>query len=409
MDAAHRPRRADDPVAGLVPPFANYLPVRIRFGDGVAVQLGELIDDLGAHRPVLLIDAGIDEFNPAAADVLSRLRARNNVAVLDRPPGEPTTETVDAVVAELRSADPDLIVALGGGSVIDTAKAARLCRQLDRPYAAAAVSTDRPEPTVALVAIPTTAGTGSEVSGGAVVTDSRSARKAGIAHPNLRAQYALVDPVLTHSMGARMTANTGIDALAQAIAGVIAGVRTPVAVGIGLEAVRLAGDSLAVAYRDGSDAGARSRMACASLLAGLTMNLSDCTAEHSMGQAIASVREAPHGATVGVVLAETLEREQLVVPELLDRVADALGAPQESTGDGRAVEAVRGLLAELDFPVLSDLGVTENDVDRLADLAMGDPYVTLAPRPWTRDEVCAAYRRALQLTTRNGHARIRAS
>jgi alcohol dehydrogenase len=248
--------------------------------------------------------------------------------------------------------------------------------------------------------VPTTAGTGSEVSGGAVVTDVKSGRKAGIAHANLRAQFALVDPVLTYSMSPRTTANTGIDALAQAIAGVIARVRTPVAQGIGLEAIRLAGESLVAAYRDGNDPVARSRMACASLLAGLTMNLSDCGAEHSMGQAIASVREAPHGATVGVVLAETLAREQGVVPELLDRVADALGAPPDTANIGRAVSAVRRILADLDFPVLSDLGIGEADVNQLTDLAMADVYVTLAPRPWTHDEVRAAYRSALHLTAR---------
>lgn len=367
------------------------------------MTLPGLIAELGASNPVILVDRGIADFNPAAGDLLAGL---NEVpgrvpTICERPAGEPTIATVDEVAGVVRESSPDLIVALGGGSVIDTAKAVRLCLQLNRPFAEAA-AVDRPKPTVPLVAIPTTAGTGSEVSGGAVVTDPQSGRKAGIAHPNLRAQYALVDPVLTYSMTPPMTANTGIDALAQAIAGVIARVRTPVAQAIGLEAIRLAGESLVPAYRDGRDPIARSRMACASLMAGLTMNLSDCTAEHSMGQAIASIREAPHGLTVGLVLAETLERERRFVPDLLERVADALGEPPDCTRDGgRAVRAIRKILAQLEFPVLSDLGIGDQDVGSLADLAIGDLYLTLAPEPWSREDVCAAYHAALGLKTRN--------
>ena len=394
-------------MSAAIPPFANHLPVRIRFGEGTAMALPDLIGELGASSPVILVDHAIADFNPAASDLLARLRdiPGGVPKVYERPAGEPTVASVDAVVEAVREAAPDLIVALGGGSVIDTAKATRLCLQLGRPFTDAAAATDPPEPAIPLVAIPTTAGTGSEVSGGAVVTDPQSGRKAGIAHPNLRAQYALVDPVLTYSMTPRMTANTGIDALAQAIAGVIASVRTPVAHAIGLEAVRLAGQSLVPAYRDGRDIVARSRMACASLMAGLTMNLSECTAEHAMGQAIASIREAPHGLTIGLVLAETLERERHFVPGLLEQVADALGEPADSARDGgRAVRAIRRTLAELEFPVLSDLGIGDQDVGSLADLAMADPMVTFAPQPWSREEVRAAYHAALRLLTRDADA-----
>ncbi len=223
--------------------------------------------------------------------------------------------------------------------MIDTAKAARLCAQLGctfREFLAGAPS--YPVPEVALVAIPTSAGTGSEVSGGSVVSDPEAGRKNGIANANLRAQVALVDPLLTHSMPPTMTANTGIDALAQAIAAVVAKVRTPIGDAIALEAVRIMTPALVAAYRDGSDAGARSGMSCGSMMAGLAMNISDCTAEHSLGQAIGGVKHVPHGLTIGLVLAETLERERAHVPELLERVADAMGEPDDGTGDGsRAV------------------------------------------------------------------------
>ena len=123
-------------------------------------------------------------------------------------------------------------------------------------------------PDVALVAVPTSAGTGSEVSGGSVVSDPAAGRKNGIANANLRAQYALVDPLLTHSMPPSMTANTGIDALAQAIAAVVAKVRTPIGDAIALEAVRMMTPALVAAQRDGTDAGARAAMSCGSMMAG---------------------------------------------------------------------------------------------------------------------------------------------
>jgi choline dehydrogenase len=286
---------------------------------------------------------------------------------------------------------------------MDTAKAARLCAQLDQRFAAVLAS-ERPvpEPTVPLIAMPTTAGTGSEVSGGAVITDHEQGVKAPIADPRLRAQDALVDPLLTHSMPPATTAYTGIDALAQAIAGVIARSRTPIGDAIGLEAIRLIGGSLVRAYGAGDDDAARAEMACGSLMAGLTMNVSDCAAEHSLGQAISALFDVPHGVTIGVVLAETLDRERHHVPERLERVADALGASEDGSGDGtRAVEAVRDLLAELHFPVLRSIGVGVEHLDRLTDIALADPFIDRAPQPWTRAEVRSAFAAALALDDRS--------
>ena len=293
-------------------------------------------------------------------------------------------------------------MALGGGSVIDTAKAARLCVELGCTFEEFLASDRRyPEPFIPLIAIPTTAGTGSEVSGGSVVTDPLSGRKAGIAHPHLRPQQAIVDPRLTMSMPATMTANTGIDALAQAIAALVAKVRTPVGDAVALEAIRLMRSSLTAAYLDGSDVEARSQMSCGSMMAGLAMNISDCTAEHSLGQAIGGLTGAAHGLTVGLVLAETLERERHHVAEQLERIADALGVPEDGSRDGsRTVREVRRILSDLDFPVLSDLGITENDLDRLTDAALEDYFISMSPQPWSRGEVREAFTAALSIKAR---------
>jgi alcohol dehydrogenase len=387
-----------------IPAFANHLPVKIRFGDGIAGSLPDALDELGATRVFLMVDEGIEVHNPAAAGLLTALAARTDLTVtrFDKPASEPTIDMVDEATAALRASAAGAVVALGGGSVIDTAKAARLCAQLGLSFRE--FLADRPAyppAEIPLIAIPTSAGTGSEVSGGAVVSDPEAGRKAGIANANLRAQIALVDPLLTHSMPPSMTANTGIDALAQAIAGMVAKVRTPIGDGIALEAIRMMTPGLVAAYRDGSDAAARSAMSCGSMMAGLTMNISDCTAEHSLGQAIGGLKHVPHGLTIGLVLVETLERERLYVPEQLERVADAMGEPVDGTHDGsRAIRAVRRVLAQLDFPVLGSLGFSEADLDQLADLALADFFITMSPAPWTKDEVIAAFLAALNLESR---------
>ena len=154
------------------------------------------------------------------------------------------------------------MVAIGGGSAMDTGKAARLVAGQGGPVHAdssAAGSTYEP-PGMPLVCVPTTAGTGSEVSGGAVITDEQTHIKAGIAGPLLRAQHALVDPVLTHGLPPKVTAYTGIDALAQAIAAVVVTVATPIGDGIALESVRLAAERPA-AGRQADGARRRSALA----------------------------------------------------------------------------------------------------------------------------------------------------
>ena len=118
------------------------------------------------------------------------------------------------------------------------------------------------------------------------------------------------------------------------------------------------------------------------MMAGLAMNISDCTAEHSLGQAIGGVKHVPHGLTIGLVLAETLERERAHVPELIERVADAMDEPDDGTRRWRSHRAGGPrLLAELEFPVLSDLGFVETDLDGLADLALADYFITMSPEP----------------------------
>ena len=382
-----------------VAPFRNHLPVKIRFGEGVAADLSTVLAEEGATRPLVVIDAGLEEL---VAEVAAALAPVAGAERFEKAPGEPTVTLVEEAAAKLSETGCDAVVAIGGGSAMDTAKAARLVSgQGERYLRFARGEVAYTPPAIPLVCVPTTAGTGSEVSGGAVITDDATHTKAGIASPLLRAQHALVDPVLTWGLPPSITAMTGIDALAQAIAGVVVKVATPVGDGVALEATRLAGGALARAVRDGSDRDARSDMACASLLAGLAMNISDCGAEHSLGQAIGGMFGLPHGLTIALVLAETMDRDRRFVPERFERIADALDEPDDGSGDGsRAVRAVTRILSELEFDTLEAVGVRDEHLDELTEKALADYFISVAPEPWSADEVRAAYAQGLALGAR---------
>jgi len=219
----------------------------------------------------------------------------------------------------------------------------------------------------------------------------------------MRAQHALVDPILTHGLPAAPTAHSGVDALAQAIGACTVRNSSPLSVAFGLEACHHVAHSLREAVADASDAEARRRMACASLTAGLAMNLSDCAADHALAQALGSVSHLPHGLTVGLVVAETLERSRGDCADRLERVADALGEPSDGTTDGsRAVRAVRRVLADVGFPTLAETGVADDALPALVASATGEQSYNLEIdcHAWSEAEVEQAFRAAFALAAR---------
>jgi alcohol dehydrogenase len=131
------------------------------------------------------------------------------------------------------------------------------------------------------------------------------------------------------------------------------------------------------------------------------MNISDCGAEHSLGQAIGGMFGLPHGLTIALVLAETMDRDRRFVPGRFERIADALGEPDDGSGDGsRAVRAVTRILSELEFDTLAAVGVRDEHLDELTEKALADYFISVAPEPWSGDDVRAAYAQGLALGAR---------
>jgi alcohol dehydrogenase len=389
---------------GSVSSFHAQLPVRVAFGDGVISELSSALASLGATNVLVVVEEPVAG-QPDVMAALAVVEASGvRVARFVKGPGEPTFALADELAERVRHEGLDAVVGIGGGSALDVAKAARIVADQGGVAAEYADGTCLPEPPrIGLVLCPTTSGTGSEVSGASVLTDTARDRKIGFGHPNMRAQHALVDPLLTHGLPPGPTAHSGVDALAQAIGACTVTNSSPLSVAFGLEACHHVARSLREAVADGSSADARRRLSCASLTAGLAMNLSDCAADHALGQALGSVKHLPHGLTIGLVLAETLELTRGACADRLERVADALEEPSDGTSDGsRAVRAVRRTLADLSFPTLGDVGVTEDDLAALVESATGEQSYNLDVdcHHWTAAEVEQAYRAALAVEKR---------
>lgn len=377
----------------VIAPFSCHLPVRVQFGDGILDALAGVLGELGVASPAVVADPAVLELAPVRT-VLAKL-ARPPVHKI--APNEPTLASVQAAGAFVVSVAADGLVGIGGGSALDTAKAARLIAAhgpIERflwPGDALPV----PPAEIPLVTVPTTAGTGSEVTGGIVLSDHERGLKRAAPSAHNRAQAALVDPVLTHSLPAGATLAGGLDVLSQAIGAITAATHQPIADALAFEALQLVREALPAVVSHGTDRAARNRLACASMMAGLAMNLSEAGTDHSLGHALGVRHGIPHGLSVGVMIAEALEHDRHFAPERVERIADALGAPGDGEGDGRrAVHAVRELLRCVRCPPLRALGVTEADVTALSELALAG-WIPVEPGPWTVDDVAAAYRRAL--------------
>jgi choline dehydrogenase len=387
-----------------VTPFHSQLPVKLSFGDGVIAELSDVLASLGASRAFVVIEEPVVGNEGVEAALAHCAEAGIQIERYLKGSGEPTIDAANMVTRAIVEDSCDAVVGIGGGSALDLAKAARLLADAGgsvrdyledgRPFAA---------PALPLVLCPTTSGTGSEVSGASVLTDTERDRKVGIANGLMRAQHALVDPLLTLGLPPGPTAHSGVDALAQAIGACTVRDGSPLSVAFGLEAVHHIGLSLERAVADGSDRDARRQLACGSLTAGLAMNLSDCAADHALGQAIGSMLHLPHGLTIGLVLAETLDRSRVDCASRLERVADALGEPDDGSGDGsRAVTAVRRILRAVSFPTASDAGVRDEHVEQLTELTLTEQafFFDYDCHDWSRDEVAGAFREALALAAR---------
>ncbi|WP_437339239.1 iron-containing alcohol dehydrogenase [Sorangium sp. So ce394] len=367
-------------------------PTRILFGAGVVEQTGAEARRLGAARALIVTDKGVVRSGLLEPVAASLRKEGLEVAVFDDVLGNPVEKNVHDGVAAFRDARADLVVALGGGSPLDVGKLVRLGVNHDRPlvdYDDATGGDRFITPNVPpMLAIPTTAGTGSEVGRSGVVTLDVNHRKTVIFSPYLLANAALLDPVMTRSMPAFLTAATGFDALTHCIEAYVAKGDHPMADGIALEGIRLAAANLERAVTHGDDLEARGAMMKAAMMGAVAFQkgLGAC---HSLAHPLSSECGLHHGLANALCLPPVVEFNVAAAAPRLARVAALLGAAEDAAACADAIRALRariGLAAGLE-----KAGVSRDKLDALADLAAQDACHTSNPRPCSRNDLRHLY------------------
>ncbi|MGB3632917.1 MAG: iron-containing alcohol dehydrogenase [Rubrobacteraceae bacterium] len=372
------------------------IPTRMVHGPGAISRLGELVKELGVEYPMLVTDPGV-----ASAGLADRaLEHLQNVTVFDTVRANPDVELVAEAHAVYREEGCDGLVALGGGSSMDTAKGVGIVAAhggsiLDYEYGNKPISRRIPP----LVTVPTTAGTGSEVTLWAVILDHGRGIKFNVGGtPLIGAYTAVIDPELTLGLPPAFTAGTGMDALAHGIECYTCDYHQPFNDAVSLAAIEITANWLRAAYEDGSNLVARTSMAHAATFGGLAYGTESAGAAHAMSQSAAGVHDCPHGALTARVLGPVCEYNTPAAPERYARIAQALGAdvhglpPLEAAQAG--IEELYRLTEDVGIPTLEELGFSEEEIPLLGRIAYEDPQTVGNPRPVEVSDYEEIYRNA---------------
>jgi choline dehydrogenase len=352
------------------------VPTRFVHGPGAIVQLGALVRELGVERPLLVTDKGVVEAGLAEI----ALEHLDHAVVFDGVYANPDITLVGRAAAVYRDEGCDGLVALGGGSSMDTAKSVGVevvhgGSILDYEFGATPITKRIPP----LVAVPTTAGTGSEATLWAVITDPERKIKFNVGGTSLiGAHVALIDPALMLGLPRAITAATGMDALSHAIECYTCDYHQPFTDAVALLAIELVGQWLRVAYEHGENLEARSNMAHAATLGGLAYGTESAGAAHAMSQSAGGVHECPHGALTARVLGPVCEYNAPAAPERYARIAQGLGVEFDAQA---GVEEIYRLTEDVEIPTMKELGFSEDEIPMLAQIAFGDPQTIGNPRP----------------------------
>ncbi|NUQ38456.1 MAG: iron-containing alcohol dehydrogenase [Caldilineales bacterium] len=385
-------------------PLQTYqTPTAFKHGLGALTHLATEAKALGLRRPLLVTDPGLVRAGIAAEAAAILQKGGVSFVQFAEVTPNPPVALVDQAAAIYQAEGCDGLIGLGGGSALDTAKAVGVVVTHGGSALAYEWADPNPihRPIPPLIAIPTTAGTGSEATLWAVITDPARKIKfniGGVAH--IAATVALIDPLLTLNLPAAVTAGTGMDALAHAIECYTMAYAQAYTDAVALLAMEYVGQYLRIAFAQGHNTEARYKMSMAAMLGGLAYGVDSAGAAHAMSQTAGGVVDAPHGPLTARLLGPVMEHNYMAEPVKFARIAQALGEDVRGLSvwqaAERAVDAVYRLTADVEIPTLHALGFTESQIPLLARLAFADPQTTGNPRVMTVPGYEAVYRRAFQ-------------
>lgn len=371
-------------------------PTRLVVGPGAIARLGELARDLGGTRALVVSDPGIVDAGHTAAGVESLEEAGLTTAVFSDFTENPSSSEVEAGTAAARSFSPDLLVGLGGGSSMDCAKGINFlfsCGGRMRDYRGRATATG---PMLASIAVPTTAGTGSETQSFAIITDDDTGLKMACGDPRAAFRIAILDVNLTLTQPLSLAAVTGIDALSHAVESHVSTAATPASRTFSREAWRLLAANLPSVVADGGSIAARAAVQFGAALAGLAIEHSMLGAAHALANPLTATHGIVHGQAVGVMLPHVVRFNATACgihyAELLAAVGRA--APPADAGHNLADWIARLLAAARLRTSLPELGIATPDVPALATAAAAQWTAGFNPRPVTAADLARLYEAA---------------
>ncbi len=359
-------------------------PTQVRFGPGRIAELPRACKSLGMSRPLLVTDPGLAALPMVTEAVAANDAAGLPTAVFSEVKANPVGRNVEDGVAVFREGGHDGVIAFGGGSGLDAAKAIAFMAGQDRPiwdFEDGGGNWKRADPKgiASIVAVPTTAGTGSEVGRASVILQEETHSKRIIFHPKILPGIVISDPELTLGLPAQITAATGMDALAHCLEAYCAPGFHPMAEGIAVEGLRLVKDWLPTAVEDGGNLAARAHMLAAASM-GATAFQKGLGAIHALSHPIGAIYDTHHGLTNAVVMPYVLAFNRPAVEDKIGRLAAWLGLPQPSFA---AVQGwILGLRSALSIPhSLREIGVGDDRIDEIAEMAASDPTAPTNPVP----------------------------
>jgi len=373
----------------------NY-PTAVRFGPGRIAELAQACRAAGIERPLLVTDSGLSGL-PMIRDAMAQLAADGlKVTLFDRVQANPVAANVEDGLKVLRDSGSDGVIAFGGGSALDCGKVVAFMAGQSRPMWDFEDIGDwwtRADPSgiAPIIAVPTTAGTGSEVGRAGVITDETTQTKKVIFHPKMMPQIVICDPELTVGLPAKVTVGAGMDALAHCLEAYCAPGFHPLADGIAVEGIRLCKVFLPRAVADGTDIEARAQMMAAAAM-GATAFQKGLGAIHALSHPIGSVHHTHHGMTNAVFMPYVLTFNRPAIEEKIARLAAYIGLEPSFEAFFDWIVTLR---RELGVPeTLKAFGVTGIDYGRLAKMAIVDPTAGGNPVPLTEAAAEALFREA---------------
>jgi alcohol dehydrogenase len=381
----------------MIANFEFVLPTRIVFGAGSSKNLAQELTDMGKKKPLIVTDKGLINAGVVGKVLQGLTQAGMNYDIFDEIEPNPRDLTVQRGYELAKALGSDALVAIGGGSSMDTAKGIGVLLTHGGVISDYEGLGQVKKPICDLIAIPTTVGTGSEVTFWSVITDTNRHFKMSVGSPLIAPKVALVDPDLVETLPPSIVASTGMDALTHAVEGYTCTLAEPITDACGIYAIRLLAENLRKAVWE-NDKEAKGNLLMGSLIAGICFGNSDIAGVHCMGEALGGLYDTPHGVAMAILLPYVMEYNYVSDYKKFAEMAKAMGEnidglPEEQAAYA-AISAVEKLNKDLKIPTLVEIGVKLDDLPELAKRSALNVSVDSNPRPATEKDFLDIFQKA---------------